>query len=285
MTTSLEAKRKALGDALPKERPQAFIRYAQAVIQAKQAGQLNVEKAGYKICGCIFFDELMEVPELEEAISIGCDLELPPQHRSSANEAKSWTRLEYLIEEYAAGRRQGISQRIRIEAELRNARNQVTASATGWVFLKYGRAWVSFGIPLMKQTAEATIKSVSTPLTNTGFLADVCKRLDGTVVDGYTFVAKVVDQLSGDGHSEFHSRNAFCGYAGEEEMKHFRWLIDQLTDSELKKLTEAAGIHFRAGDAARLTREDYENVIDEADRDDFYREYHKLVSLKRVKKS
>ncbi len=80
-----------------------------------------------------------------------------------------------------------------------------------------------------------------------------------------------------DNHSEYHSPNAFCGYAGPEEMQHLKDLIVQLTDQELKQLVENVGIQF-LGDTDKFDREEYEGVIDEADREDFYREYRKIIN-------
>lgn len=76
-------------------------------------------------------------------------------------------------------------------------------------------------------------------------------------------------------HSKFHSPNAFCGSAGPEEMQHLRDLIDQLTDEELGTLVGNVGISF--GGSEKLDREQYELVIDEADREIFYREYKKVI--------
>lgn len=77
-------------------------------------------------------------------------------------------------------------------------------------------------------------------------------------------------------HSDFHSSNAFCGSAGPEEMQHLYKLIDGLTDAELKNLVNKVGITF-AVDDSKLDREDFEGVIEEADREDFYREYRNIV--------
>lgn len=76
-------------------------------------------------------------------------------------------------------------------------------------------------------------------------------------------------------HSKFHSPNAFCGSAGPEEMGHLRDLIDELTDNELEILVENIGISF--GGSEKLDREQYELVIDESDREVFYREYKKII--------
>ena len=80
-----------------------------------------------------------------------------------------------------------------------------------------------------------------------------------------------------DDHSKYHSENAFCGYAGPQELKHLQKLIEQLSDDELKQLVENVGIGFDG----QLERDDYEGVISEADREDFYREYEKIVSLRK----
>ncbi|MBU2592534.1 hypothetical protein KKD61_03690 [Patescibacteria group bacterium] len=82
-------------------------------------------------------------------------------------------------------------------------------------------------------------------------------------------------------HSRFHSANAFCGYTGPEEMHHLQDLINELTDNELKELVERVGIKFAIPNEKALTREDYERVIDEADREDFYREYRKIIKVRK----
>lgn len=83
-----------------------------------------------------------------------------------------------------------------------------------------------------------------------------------------------------DDHSQYHSANAFCGYAGPEEIQHLQDLTKQLSDSELKDLVEKVGISFIASEDT-LEREDYERVIDEADREDFYREYRAIINSRR----
>ncbi len=85
-----------------------------------------------------------------------------------------------------------------------------------------------------------------------------------------------------ESHSKYHSSNAFCGSAGPEEMQHLRDLIDKLTDKELKHLVCAVGIKF-AVDESVLDREDYEGVIDEVDREDFYREYRNIIESRKKK--
>jgi len=80
-------------------------------------------------------------------------------------------------------------------------------------------------------------------------------------------------------HSDFHSSNAFCGNAGPEEMRHLQELVDKLSNKELKQLVAAVGIKFLAGRNS-LDRDNYERVIDEADREVFYREYRSIIALR-----
>lgn len=82
--------------------------------------------------------------------------------------------------------------------------------------------------------------------------------------------------FSGSCHSKFHSPNAFCGNAGPEEMRHLYELLDELAEEEIKLLVRQVGIEFLV-DEDRLTRDDYIAVLDEAGREDFYREYRKII--------
>ena len=59
-------------------------------------------------------------------------------------------------------------------------------------------------------------------------------------------------------------------------MRHLHELIDDLTDEELKRLAKEVRISFSV-DESKVNREDYELVIDEADREDFYREYRNII--------
>jgi hypothetical protein len=77
-------------------------------------------------------------------------------------------------------------------------------------------------------------------------------------------------------HSRYHSPNAFCGNAGPEELAHLKELISRLSDDELKLLVKRSGITFLT-DENKLTREDYENVVDEINRETFYAEYKKII--------
>jgi hypothetical protein len=85
-----------------------------------------------------------------------------------------------------------------------------------------------------------------------------------------------------ESHSKYHSSNAFCGSAGPEEMQHLHDFIDKLTDEELKRLVGEVGIKFAVNESV-LDREAYEGVIDEADREDFYREYHNIIESRKKK--
>ena len=75
-------------------------------------------------------------------------------------------------------------------------------------------------------------------------------------------------------HVKFHPANAFCGTAGDEEMRHIERLIDKLSDKELEELVTKAGISFDSS----VDREAYENVIDEIDREDFYKLYRIITT-------
>lgn len=95
--------------------------------------------------------------------------------------------------------------------------------------------------------------------------------------------------MTKDEHAKYHSSNAFCGYAGQEEMQHLQDLISELTDKELETLTERVGIKFSVDEKNiprreyEAPREEYEDVIDEADREDFYREYRKIIESRKKK--
>ena len=60
-------------------------------------------------------------------------------------------------------------------------------------------------------------------------------------------------------------------------MDHLRSLIEELSDDELKLLVNNVEIYFEG----EVNRENYESVIDEADREDFYREYNKIISSRK----
>jgi len=82
-------------------------------------------------------------------------------------------------------------------------------------------------------------------------------------------------------HADFHSPNVFCGNAGPEELKHLQRLLDALTDDEIRDLVKAVGIRF--GDPLRdIDRDTLESVLDEADREVFYREYHRLLDTRQA---
>lgn len=85
-------------------------------------------------------------------------------------------------------------------------------------------------------------------------------------------------------HSKSHSANAFCGYAGPEEMKHYYRLMNALTDEEVYQLSEAVGIKFHDGHEEK-DPEILTGVIEETDREDFYREYYKLIDARPKKKA
>lgn len=76
--------------------------------------------------------------------------------------------------------------------------------------------------------------------------------------------------------------NFFDGNAGPEELAHLQDLIDKLTDKELANLAKRVGIEF-CPQGKKVSRENYEIVIDESDREDFYREYRKIIEARKSK--
>jgi len=85
--------------------------------------------------------------------------------------------------------------------------------------------------------------------------------------------------MTHDDHSDFHSMNAFCSNAGHEEYAHLYRLTDILADTELQKLIDAVGISF-GKPTKDIDRDTLEGVIDEANREVFYKEYHKIVDAR-----
>jgi|GEM_PF-2435983 len=82
-----------------------------------------------------------------------------------------------------------------------------------------------------------------------------------------------------DTHGDVHSKNAFCGNAGPEEMKHLQKMLDALTDMEIASLVDAVGIKFGIP-AKDIDRDELEGVLDETDRETFYREYYRLIAIR-----
>ena len=91
--------------------------------------------------------------------------------------------------------------------------------------------------------------------------------------------AKEIFSTPKEPHSKFHSTNAFCGNAGPEEMKHLQDLLDALSDSQIAALVDAVGIRF-GSPSKDIDRDTLVGVLDEASREDFYREFRKLASNK-----
>ena len=85
--------------------------------------------------------------------------------------------------------------------------------------------------------------------------------------------------MTKDDHSDYHSKNAFCGNAGHQEYAHLQRLLDALNDKELQTLVDAIGISF-GKNVSDIDRETLEGVVDEADREVFYKEYHKIVDAR-----
>lgn len=87
--------------------------------------------------------------------------------------------------------------------------------------------------------------------------------------------------MTNDNHSKYHPTDAFGGNAGPYEMEHLDYLVSQITNEELKRLVNQPGIFFPS---RNVPQEEYENVVDEASREDFYREYHRILEERKEKK-
>lgn len=59
-------------------------------------------------------------------------------------------------------------------------------------------------------------------------------------------------------------------------MKHFQRLLDALDNAEIVTLVDAVGIRFQRS-TQEIDRDTLEGVLDEADREDFYREYYRIL--------
>lgn len=276
---TMQAAWKELAAAPTGSQAEPFIRLCQVALAEVKAGKTSIEQASYIITGAVMFDALDDTPEFEHIISIASQLEIPSQPNSSrlAEDEKDWRTIEKLVTNYAAGRREGVTQRVRLTASKMDSAGRTVATMGGWVFVKYGRLFILLGSTKTKAEIGKRLAKISLNLNNEKYLEMVQTHLDGLEIDGYVLNAEVVNHMKGDGHSESHSKLAFCGSAGPEEMRHLGDLLAVLSDDELIELTGRVGIRFTDGPNG-LTREDYEGVIDEAARDDFYREYRKLLS-------
>ena len=105
------------------------------------------------------------------------------------------------------------------------------------------------------------------------------KQDDDAIKNIFGKSAKEIFSSPAELHSKYHSPNAFCGNAGPEELKHFQDLLDNLTDTQVVMLIDAVSIRFGTP-TKEISRDTLENVLDEADREDFYREYRKLIANK-----
>jgi hypothetical protein len=83
-------------------------------------------------------------------------------------------------------------------------------------------------------------------------------------------------------HSLAHNKDAFCGNAGPEELKHLEELVSALSDKEVIALVKKCGFPKLIGEWEELcdARNVSENVIDEIAREDFYREYRIIVEAR-----
>jgi hypothetical protein len=102
---------------------------------------------------------------------------------------------------------------------------------------------------------------------------DLSKKFFGKTADEILFPPE-------ESHSKYHSANAFCGNAGQEELKHLQSLLDELTDKELHELVDKVGIKFMMS-TSEVDRDTLETVVDEADREVFYKSYHDVLASRK----
>jgi hypothetical protein len=76
------------------------------------------------------------------------------------------------------------------------------------------------------------------------------------------------------------NKNFFETNAGPEELEHVRELLEKLTLDQLKDLFMKVGIRFIPKPGEETSRESYEISVGEADREDFYREYRKILQAR-----
>ncbi|MCD6225698.1 hypothetical protein J7J95_01290 [bacterium] len=69
--------------------------------------------------------------------------------------------------------------------------------------------------------------------------------------------------------------------AGPEELAHIQDLVSKLSYKELATLARRVGIKFYPSPGEKIPREDYELVIVESRREDFYREYRKIMEARK----
>ncbi|MDQ5944522.1 MAG: hypothetical protein QG658_590 [Patescibacteria group bacterium] len=225
---------KSLVDADTTERVPAFTNLVEKLDYSVMTKEISIVNASYSVCGAIMFDELDAVPELEQAISLACQLELPPNIRDQEyDEVATWRKIVELTQDVALGRRSGITPSIRLTAVRRDNKNRVTATMGGLVTMKLGKVRIMFGNTAIKKLIEDLAKKLPHTDDTRAHLTQLAAQLEGLSFDGFTLIASVVEHRCGDRHSEFHSEKAFCGSAGPNELKHLEALVVELSDEEL----------------------------------------------------
>lgn len=84
-----------------KDKRVAFVEYVENIIKTQEETNGDLIEAGYKVCGALQFNELLEVPEFEKILKLACDLELPKEHRSKENQRDDeiiWKEIKTLLE-------------------------------------------------------------------------------------------------------------------------------------------------------------------------------------------
>lgn len=270
LNDKFSAQWQALFNAKSNARPQAFTDYAKQMIAAEKSGELSLAEASYNICGAgIKFSELDDIPELEEAIAIACDLELPPPHRLNTSEVGSWKRLQQLIENYSIGDRGLVELRLKLDCAIENSQGQIIASFSGWAYRRQHLPIIRTGNSDL--TRDLSMFAVSLPKNtdDKAWLSQIKHWLDqpSRIKSGH-LTTKIVEYVNDQGQNAQHHSPV--------EMQHLQSLLDKLNDNQLAELVSAVGLKFEASEIPP-DRDALESIITEVDSEKFYTEYSKVT--------
>jgi hypothetical protein len=92
----MQKKWDALEASIADEQSAAFLDYCKTVVDSKEAGELSIQEASYRICGALSVISAETQARFEEGLDLACDLELPVGQRKVENqdEEASWDRLK-----------------------------------------------------------------------------------------------------------------------------------------------------------------------------------------------
>lgn len=65
----------------PDNMPEAFRVMCKSLLKRFKSGEITIHELGYNICNALRIKEVAELEEFEELISMGCNIELPPNHQ------------------------------------------------------------------------------------------------------------------------------------------------------------------------------------------------------------